>query len=81
MPDHHEVELDPPDNPFGHQAGQERDEDVVLVFTDTDVDLEVQDRDVHCRAGLAQRLQQLQQAEEEGCAHEVAACIVEGHTN
>lgn len=35
MPGHREVELDPVDHPLGYQAGQERDEDVVLVFTDT----------------------------------------------
>ena len=78
MPDHHEVEHHPSDNPSGHQAGQEGNEDVVLVLTDTVIDLEVQNRDVHCRAILAERLEQLQQGVENGCAHEVAACIAKG---
>lgn len=39
---HHEVDLDRRDNTSVHKYGEKRDKDVVLVFPDAVVDLQVQ---------------------------------------
>ena len=51
-----------------------------LVFTHAVVHLEVQNRYVHRRTILAKRLEQFEQAIEDGGTHEVAACIAKVRT-